>query len=41
MFLNQIASQTVDAAATYSASHEDKATTLYFFEAHENAVDPR
>jgi len=41
MFRNQIASHTVEEAATYSASHEDKTTTPYFFEIHENAVDPR
>ena len=41
MFHNQITSHTVDEAATYSASHEDKATTSYFFEVHENAVDSR
>ena len=41
MFRNQIVSFTVDETDTYSASHEDKATTPYFFEVHENAVDPR
>jgi len=41
MFCNQIVSHTVDEVVTYFASHEDKATTPYFFEINENAVDPR
>ena len=38
---DSVASHTVDEAATYSASHENKGTTPYIFEVHENAVDPR